>query len=223
MQKTLIVANWKSNKTISEGLRWIEEFAQIFKEQEGKEIIICPSFTLLYPLKAAIEDRKLDIKLGAQDVSFLNEGPFTGEVNARQLKELADYVIIGHSERRSNLKEEEQMIFEKVRQADKESLTSIFCVQDENTFLPQEDVIIAYEPPMSISTSIDSKGIDDSESVLKVSEIFKLKKPNSLFLYGGSVDSSNVSGFTRHPEINGVLVGGKSLSPSELFSIYENS
>lgn len=223
MQKTLIVANWKSNKTISEGLLWIEEFAQIFKEQEGKEIIICPSFTLLYPLKAAIEDRKLDIKLGAQDVSFLREGPFTGEVNSRQLKELADYVIIGHSERRANLKEEEQIIFEKVRQAGKESLTSIFCVQDESTNLPQEDVIIAYETPMSISTSINSKGIEDPENVLKVCKIFKSKKPNSPFLYGGSVDSSNVSKFTRHSEINGVLIGSKSLSPSEFFSIYENS
>ena len=146
MQKTLIVANWKSHKTISEGLNFVTEFAQNFKENPNKEIVLCPSFTIIYPLKQAIEERNLQIKLGAQDISFLSDGPYTGEVNSKQIKEVADYVIIGHSERRKNLKEMDEVLFEKVRKAIEASLTPIFCVQNENTEIPSEDVVIAYEP-----------------------------------------------------------------------------
>lgn len=223
MQKTLLVANWKSYKTISDALNWIEEFAKIFKEEEGKEVILCPSFLLLYPIKAAIDDRKLNIKLGAQDVSFLDEGPFTGEVSSRQIKEVADYAIIGHSERRTNLKEDNQAILKKVKQAVSSSLIPIFCIQDENTEIPEEDVILAYEPLSSISTSSPDAKEEDPEEVLRIARLLKSKKPNSPLLYGGSVDSSNVSSFTKSDLINGVLVGGKSLSPSEFFAIYENS
>ncbi|KKR76775.1 MAG: Triosephosphate isomerase [Candidatus Levybacteria bacterium GW2011_GWA2_40_8] len=223
MQKTLIVANWKSHKTISEGLNFVTEFAQNFKENPNKEIVLCPSFTIIYPLKQAIEERNLQIKLGAQDISFLSDGPYTGEVNSKQIKEVADYVIIGHSERRKNLKEMDEVLFEKVRKAIEASLTPIFCVQNENTEIPSEDVVIAYEPPESISTSGPGVFVDDLENVKRITQVFKSKKPKSLFLYGGSVNSSNVSSFTKNDEINGVLVGGKSLSAQDFLQIYENA
>jgi len=223
MQKTLIVANWKSNKTIFEGLSWIEEFAQNYKENFEKEIVLCPSFTLIYPIKQAIEERNLQIKLGAQDISFLSDGPYTGEVNSKQIKEVADYVIIGHSERRKNLKETDEVLFEKVRKAIEASLTPIFCVQNENTEIPSEDVVIAYEPPESISTSGPGAEEEDSEEVLRIVRMFKSKKPNSIFLYGASVDYSNVSTFTKLEGVSGVLVGGKSLSAQDFLQIYENA
>ena len=223
MQKTLIVANWKSNKTISEGLNWIEEFSQNFKEVTEKEVVLCPSFTLLYPIKQAVKDRNLQIKFGAQDISNFPEGPFTGEVNARQIKEIADYVIIGHSERRKNFKETDEVLFEKVKIAKEASLVPIFCVQNENTLLPPEDLVIAYEPPSSISTSGSSAKEEDPKEVLRIARLLKSKKPNSLILYGGSVDASNVSTFTKLEGISGVLVGGKSLSPKDFLNIYENA
>lgn len=223
MQKTLIVANWKSNKTISEGLDWITEFAKNFKEKAEKEIILCPSFTLIHPLRKAIEEKNLQIKLGAQDISNLAEGAYTGEVNSRQIKEVADYVIIGHSERRINFNEGENILFEKVKRAIEGSLVPIFCVQNEDTPLPEEDVILAYEPIDAISTSGPNVSADNSENVKRIAQIFKSKKPNSNFLYGGSVDAENVSNFTHTKGIEGVLVGGKSLSAEELLMIYENA
>ena len=223
MQNTLIVANWKSNKTISEGLKWIEDFAKDFKENEEKEVILCPSFTLIYPLKAAIADRNINIKLGAQDVSLFPEGAYTGEVNSKQIKELADYVIIGHSERRENFKEDNEILFEKVKRAQEASLAPIFCVQDENTKIPEGNIIIAYEPSSSISTSGPSAEADDPQNANRIALLFKSKNPASVFLYGGSVSGENVGSFTKQEGIGGILVGGKSLSALEFLKIYENS
>ena len=223
MQNTLIVANWKSYKTVSESLNWVLEFSQSFREIPGKEIVLCPSFPLLYSLKKILSEKKLQVKLGAQDVSLFPEGAYTGEVNSKQIKELADYVIIGHSERRENFKEDSEILFEKVKRAQEESLTPIFCVQDENTEIPEGNIVIAYEPPSSISTSGPLAEADDPQNANRIALLFKSKKPDSVFLYGGSVSGENARSFTKQEGIGGILVGGKSLSALEFLKIYENS
>src|SRR5438876_10096605 len=113
MKKIFIVANWKSNKRVSD----INAYAGIHEENNAsKEIIICPPFTLLSSLKTLIDEKKLSYKLGAQNISPFKAGAYTGEINGEQIKEFADYVIIGHSERRINFSESDDLLKKKVQQ-----------------------------------------------------------------------------------------------------------
>ena len=116
VKKTFIVANWKSNMTESEVKGWLAEFSIEELDVVNKEIIICPPFTLLLDLKAYFSN-KSSVKIGAQDISPMDEGAYTGGINGRQIKELADFVIVGHSERRKNFSETEEMINQKIDQA----------------------------------------------------------------------------------------------------------
>ena len=102
MKKLFIVANWKSNKTSLDAGEWLHRFMNYDLGFMNKDVIICPSFTLLSNLKSYFLNHKSTIKLGAQDISPFDEGAYTGEINGKQIKEFADYVLIGHSERRKN-------------------------------------------------------------------------------------------------------------------------
>src|SRR3989344_5653332 len=103
MNKLFIVFNLKSYKTQDEAKVWIEEIGNIDKALlQQKQVVVCPPFTLLSFFKTFFEKKGLNIKVGAQDVSPFDEGPYTGGVNAKQVKEFATYVLIGHSERRNN-------------------------------------------------------------------------------------------------------------------------
>ena len=112
MDKKLFIANWKSHKTKEEAVKFFEyvrdNIAHI--DLSNKEIIIAPPFTLLAKAKYLIDEYKLPIKLASQNVSSFPEGAYTGEISARQVKEFADYVIVGHSERRKYLHESEMDI-----------------------------------------------------------------------------------------------------------------
>lgn len=220
MKKLFIVANWKSNKTVQQARDWLTEISNLKYEIsniENKEIIICPSFTLLPIVKSSIRDHELPFKVGAQDISSFDEGPSMGEVNGRQIKELADYVIIGHSERRS-LGETDEKFKKKVLMAKKYDLSPIFCVQDETSVIPQGIQIVAYEP----ISAIGSGNPDTPENSNNISA--KIKEKNILkVLYGGSVTSSNVKSFTQMPNIDGVLVGTASLDPLEFLEIIKNA
>ncbi len=109
MKKLFIVANWKSNKTIEDAERWIHNFKKELDRNpldlSSKEIIICPSFSVLEHTRYCSKNLSLSIKLGAQNISAFDAGAYTGEVNGLQIKEFADYVIVGHSERRINFNE----------------------------------------------------------------------------------------------------------------------
>ena len=222
MKPLLIIANFKSNKTVSEAKTWIEEFSKGFKPKEGKEMVICPSFTLLPVFKQYINEQNLHIKLGAQDLSSFPEGPYTGEVNGKQIKEFADYVLIGHSERRNLLKENNESIEKKVENALVANLKPIFFVQNVDTPIPKGLEIIVYEPPESISTvsggiADNPKDVSETISQLRESHSFKYA------LYGGSVDSQNVSTFTKLSNVDGVVPGRASLDPLEFLKIIENA
>ena len=147
MKKLFLIANWKSNKTIEEAEQWFHDFAEKLKSDssniENKEIIVCPSFTLLEHSYYCSANLKLPIKLGAQNISPFDNGAYTGEVFGSQIKEFAQYVIIGHSERRQNLFENNEMLKPKVLMAKKYNLMPIFCIQNEETEVPAEINIIA--------------------------------------------------------------------------------
>lgn len=213
-QTRFIVANWKANKTSLEAKEWLQEISN----NANKEIIVCPPLTLLSDMKSLIANYQLPITLGVQDISAFDEGAYTGEVNGKQIKEFADYVIIGHSERRQNFKETDEMLVKKVQMAQKYLLTPIFCIQDQNTFIPEGVKIIAYEPVGAIGTG----NPDTPENADKTAQIIKDTHKNVMFvLYGGSVTSTNVSSFTKMPSIDGVLVGGASLDASEFGKIIQ--
>ena len=219
MNSLFIVANLKSNKTYDEAKSWLEVFKTIDKNLlEEKQIIICPSFTLLDIFRSFLSQNNLHVSLGAQTVSSVDEGAHTGEVNAKQIKDFADYVIIGHSEERKLLNESDSLLQEKVSLSLKYGLTPIFCVQDKDTFIPQGVSIVAYEPIFAIG----SGNPDTPQNASQVAKDIK-EKGNYKVLYGGSVTSANIKTFTMESDLSGVLVGGGSLEAAEFIKIIQNA
>lgn len=215
MNSSLIIANWKSNKILGQAKDWLEKFSSNYNSI-NKTIIICPSFTLLSEVKSYLESKKLAIDLGGQNISQFENGEYTGEVNAAQIKDFANYVLVGHSERRKNFEETNQALNQKVELAKKYGLIPIFCIQGKDTYIPKGVEIVAYEPIFAVGTG----NPDTPENANEVGAVIKgngYKK----FLYGGSVNSQNVASFTSMPNIDGVLVGRASLDPVEFGKIIE--
>lgn len=222
MNKLFIVANLKSYKTETEAKQWLEEFKKIndlSKTLENKEVIICPSLTLLSLFNSFVLSNNLPVKVGAQNVSPFDEGAHTGEVNARQIKEFCEYVLIGHSERRNNFKESDEILFDKVRISLEQRLTPIYCVQDKDTSVPEGAEILAYEPVFAIG----SGNPDTPENANNIARLFLEKNHNYSVLYGGSVNSQNIKSFTEKENLRGVLVGGASLDAEEFLKIIQNA
>lgn len=217
MKSSIIVANWKSNKTLQEVKEWVEKFSENTLADD-KKVIICPSFTLLSDLKNLIFKKKLKLEIGAQDTSAFDKGPYTGEVNAAQIKDFAKYVLIGHSERRKNFKETNQILEQKVIMAKDYGLEPIFCIQGNDTYIPSGVQTVAYEPFFAIGTG----NPDTPENAENIGNMIK-QKGFSNFLYGGSVNLENIKTFTSMPSIDGVLIGKASLDPLEFFKIIKSS
>lgn len=225
MKKLFIIGNWKSYKTASEAREW---FQKIKDEQlrgatvKNKEVILCVPFTVLALAKSLIQEYNLPITLGVQDISPFAEGKYTGEINGKQIKEFANYVIIGHSERRKYFSEDEAMIAQKIQQAVVAELTPIVCVSEilQVSSLPHiANMIIAYEPLFAIGSGIP----DSPENAEKISAEIQEKMENIPIIYGGSVTSENVHSFTAMQTISGVLPGGASLVAQEFAAIITNA
>ncbi len=221
MKKLFIIANWKSNETTPEVEKWFTEInnAQLSFNADEKCIIICPPFTLLSKVKELVIKSNLSFNVGAQDVSPFDEGAYTGEENVDQIKEFADFVIIGHSERRKNLSETDEIISQKAKKAIEGNLTPIFCVQGVDTPIPYGIEIVAYEPISAIGTGKP----DTPEDAENVARTIKEKNAVKYVIYGGSVTGDNVADFMKMPSIDGVLVGGASLDAGKFSLIIKNS
>lgn len=222
--KKLIIANWKSNKTSIEAEEWIKQLTIDNLQLTNKEIVVCPPFTLLPILKEKANE--LGIKLGAQNISPFGEGAFTGEVNGEQIKELADFVIVGHSERRKNFGEKDEVINRKIEQAIANSIVPILCISsldqliNHKSYIINQKAIVAYEPLEAIGTG-NPDTPENAEQVAK--KIREINNEAMYILYGGSVSSGNVNDFTKMPNINGVLVGNASLDPKEFLELIKNA
>ena len=222
MDKLLIVANLKSYKTKIEAKEWLDAFTKIKEIEDSlndREIIICPPFQLLFMFDSYAKDKLLPIKIGAQNVSPFDEGAYTGEVNAKQIKDYAEFVLIGHSERRNNFGETDDMLFKKTELVLEYGLTPIFLVQEKDTPIPGRVEVIAYEPIFAIG----SGNPDTPENADQIASSIKSGNDTYKILYGGSVTSENVKNFTKMPNIGGVLVGGASLDPEEFIKIIHNA
>lgn len=229
MKKLFIVANWKSNKNIEETEEWLHSFSEGLKREgvkvEGKKIIIAPSFTSLEHAHYCAENLKLPVEFAAQNISPYDEGAYTGEVNGKQIKELADYVIVGHSERRRHFGEAEETIAKKLSLSVKYHLIPILCISDLSQLqsvahnLQPNKLLIAYEPLFAIG----SGNPDTAENADNMAAQIKKKLGDSPVLYGGSLNAKNVRGFLKTPHINGVLVGGASLRPLDFLAIIKHA
>jgi triosephosphate isomerase len=211
MKKIFIVANWKANMSIREASYWIERIdssallslsVKEAKQDKDKEVIVCPPFTLLTQLHEGISQKKLPIKLGAQDVSPFPKGAYTGEIAAQQLAEFAEYVIVGHSERRRYFHEDDQMLANKVDMLKESDITPIYCVQNPLDIIPNKVNLVAYEPVFAIGSGYPDTPENANNIARQIKESYKVE----IVLYGGSVTSKNVNSFTRMAYIDGVLV-----------------
>ena len=230
----IIAANWKMNG--SEEL--MKEFSQLTPAKHN-DVIICPPFTLLDSAKTLLPSF---IKIGAQNCSEEDKGPFTGEISASMLREKSvSYVLIGHSERRTLFKETDDVIFKKVEAAIKVELTPIVCIGETlsekkaNKTLqviddqingslakidPHEQVIVAYEPVWAIGT-----GLTPDENEIKETHLYIKTKLDQHFnadtpiLYGGSANAENCSQIISIDNVGGLLVGGASLKKNDFRAI----
>lgn len=216
------IANWKANKNLAEADAWINLFLKLINKNtkinkllktDQIKIVICPPFPFINLIKKGIV-RKKNVHVGAQDLSFFPSGSYTGEVTARSLSGLVDYVILGHSERRKYFKEDEMKLADKVRLALDYQIKPIFCIRDTKDAIPDQINITAYEPVWAIGTGKNEPLTD----VLKVKKNLHLK-PKKVFIYGGSVNAKNCSQYLVSEQINGFLIGSASLDPLVFFEI----
>ena len=224
MKNLFIIANWKANKTEEEAIIWLEDFKKnmnhLASQWEHKEVIICPSYSVLSVMKECIKKHELPLALGSQDVSQFGRGAYTGEVPVALINSYIRFCIIGHSERRTNFNENDEVLARKVSMVVGANLLPIFCVQNENTKVPEGVFLVAYEPVFAIGTG----NPDTPENANKVAEEIKRKnKTVKYVLYGGSVNAKNVGSFTNQSSIEGVLVGGASLDAKEFIGIIKNA
>ncbi len=215
-----IIANWKSNKTIAQALEWVSIVGPNLERRDYLKVVVCPDFVCLEEVKKAVSVGNFPLMVGSQDLSPFDTGPYTGEEAAKDLEGLVELAILGHSERRKNFSETDEMVSRKVAQANASAIIPLVCVQGKETPVPEGCTLIAYEPVFAIGTG----NADMPQDANEVAESFKGKYgPDLEVLYGGSVTSENCKSFLAQEQINGLLVGGASLDPQEFIRIVEIS
>src|SRR5258706_639618 len=168
MKNLWIVANWKSNKTIAEALDWVSKVGPKIPKNENLKVVVCPTFSSLSEIKKTIIVNNFPIMIGSQNLSSFGTGAYTGEESAELLKGLVSLSILGHSERRKNFNETDEMVANKVKQALENNIIPLVCLQDEETPVPDGCKLIAYEPIWAISSTPGSKGADNPQDANKV-------------------------------------------------------
>ncbi len=244
MAKKIIVANWKMKLSVEESLR-LASLVDLGISNKKNEVIVCPDFLSL-PL-IGVSLGATNFSLGAQDSAVEEKAAATGEVSASNLKELgAEYVILGHSERRLRQCEDDNVLKLKIQTALKAGLKVIFCVGESlsereagraSSFIKKQlrnslkslalkkstDIIIAYEPIWAIGSgkTIDPLEANKMAGIIE-GEAEKILGKKIKVLYGGSVDVKNSSDFLKQKNISGLLVGGASLKAEEFIAICNN-
>lgn len=247
MRKQIIAGNWKMNGTLSETANLINGLKQTIKTGElTREVVLCPPFTSLILARELVKGTPF--KLGAQNVHYETKGAFTGEVSAEMLKETGcDYVIIGHSERRTYFHEDDALINKKVKHAIDVGLRVILCVGEtleerekditkdvvkkqtsgslQNiTETELEHIVIAYEPVWAIGTGKTATSQQANEVHEYIRSIIAASYTPAaaerlIIQYGGSVKADNAKELLSMSDIDGALVGGASLKANDFTAI----
>ena len=249
MRKKVIAGNWKMNNDLHGTVGLISDLK---KELNGKiseaEVIICPPFISLETASTLLKDSV--IKLGAQNMYFEESGAYTGEVSVSMLKSVGcEFVILGHSERRTIFNESDQVINKKIKTAIKFGLKPIFCigetleerekgitfkvvetqVQNGLKDLSESDLsnlIIAYEPVWAIGTGRNAtpQQAQEVHQFIRglISKLYSSNFARQLVIqYGGSVKADNAKELLSQPDIDGALVGGACLKADSFIKIID--
>ena len=250
MRRKVIAGNWKMNNDLSESQNLISKLtAGLISEKINCEVIICPPFTSLQEAKSLI--RNTVIKLGAQNMCYEESGAFTGEISASMLKGVGcEYVILGHSERRTIFGEPDSLINKKIKKALQSNLKPIFCVgetlQERESGVTKDiikrqvveglkdilindinQIILAYEPVWAIGTGKTATPAQAQEVHEFIREIVsglynKDVSDNLIIQYGGSVKPENAVELMSQKDIDGALVGGACLKADSFIKIIKS-
>ncbi|HEY8549210.1 MAG TPA: triose-phosphate isomerase [Vicinamibacterales bacterium] len=244
-----LAGNWKMFKTVHEAVVFAKEFRSLVKDMEGVEIVLAPPFTAVHAVAEAC--RNTVVAVAGQDVYWEREGAFTGEVSAPMLKEAgAEYVIVGHSERRRLFGETDETVNRKALAAFQAGLYPIVCVGEtleereagqtldvldrqvkrglESLTAEQvSDLVIAYEPVWAIGTGRNATPEQAGEAHAHIRGRVKAwfgadAAERCHILYGGSVKPDNIGALAAIPDVDGALVGGASLEAQGFLKIIQN-
>lgn len=247
MRKNIVAGNWKMNTTVPEGVALTKEVSEAVKAANAKcDVVICVPFTHLVPVAEAIDKNVLG--LGAENCADHTSGAYTGEVSAPMVASTgANYVILGHSERRQYYGETSETLREKVALALANNLRPIFCIgevlaeRENGTFnevvrsqveeglfnLSAEDfgkIVLAYEPVWAIGTgkTATAEQAEDMHAFIRSVVAGKYGQEvadNTTILYGGSCKPSNAAELFAKPDVDGGLIGGASLKCADFMGI----
>ncbi|MGD1006156.1 MAG: triose-phosphate isomerase [Ignavibacteriaceae bacterium] len=247
MRKKVIAGNWKMNNDLSESQNLISKLISgLSNEKVNCDVIVCPPFTSLSEANSLL--KKSIIKLGAQNMYFEESGAFTGEISASMLKNTGcEYVILGHSERRTIFGETDQVINKKIKKALQSNLLPIFCVGESlqeresevtNDIIKRQiteglknissaemqKIIIAYEPVWAIGTgkTASPQQAEDVHAFIRglVKSLYSNEIAEGLVIqYGGSVKPDNAKELLSQKDIDGALVGGACLKSESFIEI----
>src|SRR6476659_4255605 len=245
-----IAANWKMYKTVLETVAFIKELRSVAKDVHDVEIVVAPPFTALRPAAEAAHASAIGI--AGQNLHWEREGAFTGEVSATMLKEAgAEYVIIGHSERRRLFGETDATVNRKLASALASQLTAIVCIgetmeeRDGNQTLEVLDrqikqgldgltadqiggLVIAYEPVWAIGTGRNATPAQAGEAHAHIRARLRqwfggAAADQCHIIYGGSGNPESSRDLAGRPDVDGALVGGASLEVRSFFEIVSRS
>jgi triosephosphate isomerase len=250
MRKPLIAGNWKMNLNHLEAIAVTQKLAYSLEDRDfdAVEVVVIPPFTDIRSVQTLVDGDKLRLLYGAQDISAAESGAHTGDISGSMLSKLGcTYVLIGHSERRSNHKEDDSLINRKIKSVLANELKPILCVGEElqiresgthiQHILDQlrnslkgfhkpdlKKIVVAYEPVWAIGTGKTATPEDAQEVCLAIRNELRVIgndeiADNCRILYGGSVKSINTLDIMKEPDIDGALVGGASLDPEEFARI----
>lgn len=234
MNSSLIVANWKLNKTLDETRRFINDFVPLIKDTRDIDVVIAPPFTSLYVACLAL--KYTNIMLSAQDVFYEDKGAYTGEVSPVMLVDAGcSHVIVGHSERRQYFRETDEIINKKINASIRHNLTVIFCIGESlaereqgRTYnilrgqlerglkqITPENLVIAYEPVWAIGTGKTATPSQAQDAHKYIREwlvsYYGDEAEEIRIIYGGSVTPENINSLMECNDVQGALVGGASL------------
>ncbi len=250
MRTPLVAANWKMYKTIQETVAYLKELRAVVKDLSDVEVVVAPPFTAVHAGAEAL--RNSNISIAGQDVYWEREGAFTGEVSAGMLKEAgAEFVIIGHSERRTRFGETDAEVNRKIKAAVEAGLTPIVCIGETLAEREAEQTLsvldrqlrtgleglspnriasmaIAYEPVWAIGTGRTATSAQAQEAHahirIRLRGLFGVEASDQCrILYGGSVKPSNARELVSQGDVDGALVGGASLEVKSFVEIVAGS
>jgi len=249
MRKNIVAGNWKMNLNFEEGVSLFSEIVNMVKDEVigNQEVVVCSPFIHLNTIGKLAETAN-NVSVGAQNIYQAESGAFTGEISASQVKSVgANYVILGHSERRAYFGETDAVLAEKVNVALKHGLTPIFCIgetkeeresgrffdviksQLENGVFHLDTadfsrIVLAYEPVWAIGTGLTASPEQAQEVHAFIRETIANKygaeiADNTTILYGGSCNPSNAATLFSQKDIDGGLIGGASLKSRDFLEI----